>query len=198
MIVLGLTGGIATGKSTLAAMIARLGHPVYDADAAVHALFAPGGRAVAAIAAAFPGVVRDGAVDRAALGARVFGDGPALARLEAIVHPLVRAEERRFLARARRRRARMAVLNVPLLFETKGERRCDRVMVVSCPPFLQAARALARPGMSVAKLAAIRARQTPEAVKRRRADIVIPTGTGKGPAVRALRRALRRLLAGEG
>lgn len=196
MIVLGLTGGIATGKSTLAAMIARMGFPVHDADATVHALFARGGRAVGPIDAAFPGVVRDGAVDRTALGRRVFGDPAALGRLETIVHPLVRVEERAFLARARRQRARLVVLNVPLLFETGGQSRCDRVMVVACPPFLQTARALARPGMDAATLARIRARQMPEPEKRRRADIVIPTGLGKAPALRRMRRAIGDLLNG--
>ena len=196
MIVLGLTGGIAMGKTTLARLLARRFRlPVHDSDATVHALFAPGGRAVAAVAAAFPGTIApDGGVDRAALGRRVCGDDAALKRLEAIVHPLVRAEERAFLAAARRRRVPLVVLNVPLLFETKGERRCDAVMVVSCPPFLQAARALARPGMDPARLSAIRARQTPDAVKRRRADIVVPTGLGRPFALRVARRALRHLL----
>ena len=134
MKVLGLTGSIGMGKSTAASMLRRLSLPVHDADATVHRLLAAGGAAVPAIAEAFPGVVRDGAVDRAALGARVFGDRAALARLEAIVHPLVRRQTDRFLAASRRRRAPMAVLDVPLLLEGDGHRRCDLVAVVSAPP----------------------------------------------------------------
>lgn len=194
MIVLGLTGSIGMGKTTAAAMLRRLGVPVHDADATVHALFAPGGRAVAAVAAAFPGVVgANGAVDRTALGARVFGDGAALKRLEAIVHPLVRAAERDFLARHRRRRTPLVVLDIPLLFETHGEKRCDVVAVVSAPSFLQAARVLARPGMTRQRLDAVLAKQMPDVEKRRRADVVVPTGLGKGPALRVLKRLVARL-----
>lgn len=194
MIILGLTGSIGMGKTTAAAMLGRLGVPVHDADATVHALFAPGGRAVAAVAAAFPGVVgADGAVDRTALGARVFGDGAALKRLEAIVHPLVRAAERDFLARHRRRRTPLVVLDIPLLFETHGEKRCDVVAVVSAPSFLQAARVLARPGMTRQRLDAVLAKQMPDVEKRRRADVVVPTGLGKGPALRVLKRLVARL-----
>lgn len=187
MKVLGLTGSIGMGKSTAAAMLRRLGVPVHDADATVHALFAPGGKAVAAVDAAFPGVIKDGAVDRTALGARVFGDGAALKRLEAIVHPLVRAAERDFLARHRRARTRLVVLDIPLLFETHGESRCDLVAVVSAPAFLQAARVLARPGMTRQRLDAVLAKQMPDGQKRRRADVVIPTGLGKGPALKRLK-----------
>jgi dephospho-CoA kinase len=193
MNILGLTGSIGMGKSTAAAMLRRLGLPVHDADATVHTLFAPGGAAVAAVAAAFPGTVRDGAVDRAALGAVVFGDGAALKRLEAIVHPLVRRAEREFLARQRRRHARLVVLDVPLLFESGGGRRCDKVVVVSCPAFLQAQRVLARPGMSAERLAAIRAKQMPDSEKRKRADFVIPTGMGKPPALRRLKAIIRMM-----
>jgi dephospho-CoA kinase len=186
MKILGLTGSIGMGKSTAAAMLRRMGVPVHDADATVHALFAPGGAAVAPVEAAFPGVVGEGRVDRAELGRRVFGDPVALARLEAIVHPLVRAAEREFLARQRRRRAALVVLDVPLLFETGGERRCDRVVVVSCPAFLQAQRVLARPGMTAAKFRAILAKQMPDAQKRRRADFVVQTGLGRRQALRRL------------
>jgi dephospho-CoA kinase len=194
MIVLGLTGSIGMGKTTAAAMLRRLGVPVHDADATVHALFAPGGKAVAAVDAAFPGVVgADGAVDRTALGAKVFGDGAALKRLEAIVHPLVRAAERDFLARHRRRRTPLVVLDIPLLFETHGERRCHLVAVVSAPAFLQAARVLARPGMTRQRLDAVLAKQMPDWQKRRRADVVIPTGLGKGPALKVLKRLVARL-----
>ncbi len=195
MKILGLTGSIGMGKSTAAAMLRRLGVPVHDADATVHALFAKGGAAVAAVDAAFPGAVRDGAVDRGDLGRRVFGDAVALRRLEAIVHPLVRAAERRFLERQRRRRAALVVLDVPLLFETGGAQRCDRVAVVSCPAFLQAQRVLARPGMTAERLAQIRAKQMPDRDKRRRADFVIPTGRGRPPALRCLKAVVRAMKA---
>ena len=197
MIILGLTGSIGMGKSTAAAMLRRLGVPVHDADAVVHALFAPGGRAVPAVRAAFPDVVgADGAVDRKALGAQVFGDDAALRRLEAIVHPLVRAAEREFLARQRRRRARLVVLDIPLLFETHGERHCDLVAVVSAPAFLQAARVLARPGMTRERLNAVLTKQMPDGEKRRRADLVIPTGLGKGPAWKRLKLLVEKLRGG--
>jgi dephospho-CoA kinase len=187
--IIGLTGSIGMGKSTAAAALRRDGVPVHDADQAVHRLLAKGGAAVTAVAAAFPGVVIDGAVDRPALGRRVFGDAAALTRLEAILHPLVQREARAFLARARRQRRRLAVLDVPLLFETGGERRCDAVIVVSAPRAVQQARVLARPGMTPARLAAIEARQMPDAEKRRRADWVVPTGLDRRTALHALRRA---------
>jgi dephospho-CoA kinase len=177
--VIGLTGSIGMGKSTAAAMFRRLGVPVHDADAAVHRLLARGGSAVKPVEAAFPGVVCGGAVDRAALGRRVFGDPVALRRLEAILHPLVRAASVRFLARTRGRRQDLAVLDVPLLFETGGEKRCDAVVVVSAPPFVQRGRVLARPGMTEARLAQILAQQMPDREKRVRADFVVETGLGK-------------------
>jgi dephospho-CoA kinase len=177
--VVGLTGSIGMGKSTAAAMFRRLGVPVHDADAAVHRLLARGGSAVKPVEAAFPGVVRGGAVDRAALGRRVFGDPVALRRLEAILHPLVRAASARFLARARGRRQDLAVLDVPLLLETGSEKRCDAVVVVSAPPFVQRGRVLARPGMTEARLAQILAQQMPDREKRARADFVVETGLGK-------------------
>jgi dephospho-CoA kinase len=193
MKVLGLTGGIGMGKSTAAAVFRRLGVPVFDADATVHRLQARGGRAVRPIGEAFPGTVRDGRVDREALRKAVLGDPAALRRLERIVHPLVREEERRFLARARRRGARLVVLDIPLLFETGGERRVDQVVVVSAPPAVQRARVLARGGMTEERLAAILARQMPDALKRRRADHVIRTGLSRHHAQRAIRRLVRRL-----
>ncbi len=186
MIILGLTGSIGMGKSTAARQLRRLGFPVHDADAVVHRLLARGGAAVTAIAAAFPGVVRDGVVDRRALGARVFGDPVSLRRLEAILHPLVRQAEHAFLARARRQRRRLVVLDIPLLFETGGQARCDAVAVVSAPPFVQARRVLARPGMTAERLEAIRRSQMADVDKRRRADVIIPTGLGYRPALRAL------------
>jgi dephospho-CoA kinase len=165
--------------------------PLFDADRVVHRLLAPGGGAVGRVAAAFPGV-RDaaGGIDRRRLGERVFGDRAALARLEAILHPMVAAAEKRFLARARARREAIVVLDVPLLFESGGARRCDYVVVVSAPLFLQRQRVLRRPGMSEARFAAILAQQMPDAQKRRRADFVVPTGLGRGLTLRRLKRVL--------
>jgi len=177
MFILGLTGSIAMGKSTASRAFRSLGVPVFDADAGVHGLLAPGGRAVATIAAAFPDCLGpDGGVDRWALGRRAFDEPVALARLEAILHPMVEIAQRRFLARCAGARRPLVVLDVPLLYETGGERRVDAVAVVSAPPSVQAQRLRRRPGMSPARLAAIRARQLPDAEKRRRADFVIPTG----------------------
>jgi dephospho-CoA kinase len=199
MIVLGLTGSIGMGKSATAAMLRRLGVPLFDADRVVHRLLAPGGAAVERVAAAFPGV-RDmaGGIDRRRLGERVFAfragrDCAALSRLEAILHPMVAAAEKRFLARSRARREAIVVLDVPLLFESGGACRCDHVLVVSAPPFLQRQRVLRRPGMTEARLAAILATQMPDAEKRRRADFVVPTGLGRGLTLRRLKRVLRRL-----
>lgn len=196
MKILGLTGSIGMGKTTSAAMLRRLGLPVHNADATVHALFAAGGAAVAAVEAAFPGVVTAGAVDRVALGARVFGDDPALKRLEAIVHPLVRQAEQKFLAMHRRRRTALVVLDIPLLFESGGEQRCDSIIVVSCPAFLQVQRVLARPGMTEARLRIILARQMPDWEKRKRADFVVQTGLGRIFALRRLKAVVRRMIWG--
>ncbi|MCU0837810.1 MAG: dephospho-CoA kinase [Rhodospirillales bacterium] len=186
MIVLGLTGSIAMGKSTAAAMFARLGVPVFDADLTAHRLMAPRGAGVASIEAAFPGVLRGGSIDRAALAARVFGDPAALEQLESLLHPLVYAEAAAFLRRARRQRRPLVVLDIPLLYETGGSALCDLVAVVSAPARLQAARLAARPGHDRRRLAAIAARQLPDAEKRRRADIVIPTGLGRGLTQRVI------------
>lgn len=193
MLVLGLTGSIGMGKSTAARMLVRLGVPVHDSDAAVHRLLARGGAAVAPIGEAFPGVVADGAVDRGALGARVFADPPALKRLEAILHPLVRRSQQAFLTRCARRRVPLAVLDIPLLFEAGNDRRVDAVAVVTAPRFVQRARVLARPGMTAGKFASILARQMPDAEKRRRADFTIPTGLGRAPTREALERLVHRL-----
>ena len=173
MIVLGLTGSIGMGKSTAAGFFAEEGVPVHDADAAVHALYA--GAAAPAIEAAFPGTTIDGKVDRERLGARVIDDPAALARLEAIVHPLVRREEERFLAAAEAAGAKLAVLDIPLLFETGGDKRCDAVVVVSAPPDVQRERVFARPGVSVEKFERLLAKQMPDAEKRARADFVVDT-----------------------
>jgi len=177
--VIGLTGSIGMGKSTAAAMFRRLGVPVHDSDAAVHRLLGRGGAAVRLVEEAFPGVVRNGAVDRAELGRRVFGNPAALRRLEAILHPLVREAAARFVKRARAQRRDLVVLDVPLLFETQGDRRCDATVVVSAPAFVQRARVLARPGMTEKRLAQVLAQQMPDAEKRVRADFVVETGLGK-------------------
>jgi dephospho-CoA kinase len=178
---LGLTGSIGMGKTTTAALFAEAGAPVWDADAAVHALYAAGGAAVADVERLFPGVVgEDGAIDRARLAGRIAGDAEALRRLEAAVHPLVAAHRAAFFAELRD--APVVVLDVPLLFETGGEREVDAVAVASAPAPVQRARVLARPGMTPAKLDAILARQLPDADKRARADFVIDTGHGLAPA----------------
>lgn len=191
MIIIGLTGSIGMGKSTASAMLRRLGCPVHDADAAVHRLTGPGGAAVQAIEAAFPGATRNGAVDRARLGPQVFGNPVALKKLEAILHPLVAAERDWFLKSCAIRRFRVAVLDVPLLFETGGDARCDLTIVVTAPALIQAQRVLARPGMTPGKLRDIRARQMPEAEKRRRADVLIWTSLGRAPVLRQLSNTLR-------
>ncbi len=176
MIVLGLTGSIGMGKSTTAAMFAERGVPVFDADAAVHALYA--GPLAARVEAAFPGSTVAGRVDRVALGRKVVGDEAAMRRLEAIVHPAVREEERRFLEAARAAGAALAVLDIPLLYEAGRERDVDAVVVVTAPPEVQRARVLSRPGMTAERFEAILARQVPDAEKRRRADAVVDTGAG--------------------
>ena len=193
MIVVGLTGSIGMGKSNAARSLRYLGVPVYDADAEVHKLYAKGGAAVAPIARAFPFAVRDGAVDRAKLSELLRADPGAVERLETIVHPLVRRIQDRFIRTLRLRRAPVAVLDIPLLFETGGETRCDAVIVVSVPAYLQRQRVLRRPGMSGAKLDLLLGRQTPDAEKRRRADFVIHTNRGYRETLLALRLILRKL-----
>ncbi len=179
MFILGLTGSIGMGKTTTARLFADAGVPVYDADAAVHRLYQ--GEAAAAIEAAFPGTTSQGKVDRGALGRRVVGDAPALQILETIVHPLVREAEKRFLADAEGSGAKVAVLDIPLLFETGGETRVDAVVVVSAPAKVQRARVLER-GLSAEQFEALLARQMPDAEKRRRADFVVDTSQGIEPA----------------
>ena len=193
MLILGLTGSIGMGKSVAAATLRRLGVPVHDADAEVHRLLATDRRAIAAVEAAFPGVAGNDGIDRAALGQQVFNDPAALTRLERILHPLVRQAERNFLRQSRAGGAPVAALDIPLLFETGAERRCDIVLVVSAPDFVQAARVLRRPGMTRERLAAIRARQAPEADKIRRADFVLPTGLDRRLGLQALRRLITLL-----
>jgi len=189
MIVLGLTGSIGMGKSTTAGFFRDAGVPVHDADATVHALYA--GAAVAAIEAAFPGVSVDGVVDRSRLAARVLGDDAAVKRLEAIVHPLVRAAETAFLAAAKGRGDGVVVLDIPLLFETGGERRVDAVVTVTAPADVQRARVLARAGMTEEKFEQIRARQIADVEKRRRSHFLVDTGRGLAPARRAVAAILR-------
>ena len=192
MIVAGLTGSIAMGKSTVGRFFAELGAPVFDADEAVRAFYRSD--EAEAVEAAFPGVRVDGEVDRGRLAAATLGDPPALQRLEAIVHPDVARRRIAFLAAAAAAGRRVAVVDVPLLFETGGEATVDVVVVVSAGPETQRRRALSRPGMTEAKLAAILARQTPDAEKRRRAHCVIDT-RGPYPATRAQVAALLRALA---
>ena len=195
MIILGLTGSIGMGKSTTAKMFIDEGVPVYDSDAAVHALYASGGAAVAPVEAAFPGVVVDGAIDRTKLSAAVMGNSEALAVLESIVHPLVGAHRIGFFDDAQAKGADIVVLDIPLLFETGGEKKVDEVVVVSAPADVQRERVLARPGMDLAKFEAILARQTPDAEKRARADFVIHTGGGLDSARDQVRDILTRLRA---
>jgi dephospho-CoA kinase len=179
MIRLALTGSIGMGKSATAAMFAARGVPVYDADAAVHAVYAPGGEAVAPLEAAFPGVIGpDGGIDRPRLRQRVIDNPDAMKQLEAIVHPIVGARQAAFLERARKDGHDIVVLDIPLLFETGGDKRADAILVVSAPPEVQRARVLARGQMSEAEFEAIRARQVPDAVKRAKADFLIDTSLG--------------------
>ena len=200
--ILGLTGSIGMGKSTATRAFARFGAAIWDADAEVHRLMAKGGEAVAAVTAAFPEArIEEGdgaAVDRQILGKSVFADKAQLRRLEAILHPMVRRAERRFLAAAERRRCRLAVLDIPLLFETGGEARCDATAVVSAPEFVQRARVLSRRGMTAEKYDAILARQMSDWEKCRRADFVIRTGLNKRNSARAARRIAEILAARRG
>jgi dephospho-CoA kinase len=178
VIVVGLTGSIGMGKSTTASLFAEAGAPIYDADAEVRRLYAVGGAAVAPVEAAFPGVTAEGAVERGRLGDRVLGDPAALARLNAIVWPLMGQARATFFEAAEAAKAPVVVLDIPLLYETGGERGVDYVVVVSAPAEVQRARVLARPGMTQAKFDAILAAQTPDAEKRARADFVIDTSQG--------------------
>jgi dephospho-CoA kinase len=194
MIVIGLTGSIGMGKSTVAKMFAEEGAPSFDSDAAVHELYAPGGAAVAPVEAAFPGVTRDGAIDRGALSAKVVGNTEAIERLERIVHPLVRQAQTNFLAAERVAGRSAVVLDIPLLFESTGADKVDKIVVVSAPPEVQRARVLLRPGMTETKFEALLARQVPDVEKRARADFVIDTG-GSFDATRAQVRAVLDALA---
>lgn len=191
MFVLGLTGSLGMGKSTTAGFFAELCVPVHDADAAVHRLYKA--EAVPLIEAAFPGTTADGEVDREKLAKRVLDDPAEVKKLEAIVHPLVRAAEEHFLAEAKRKSAKVAVLDIPLLFETGGDRRCDAVVVVSAPEEVRRTRIFERPGMTAQKFAAIAANQMPDAEKRKRADFVVDTSKGFDAAREQVREILARV-----
>jgi dephospho-CoA kinase len=179
MVILGLTGSIGMGKSTAAGMFRYLGVPVHDADAMVHVLMAPDGAAFDPIGKAFPDIIKDGRIDRQALGKKAFSDPSVLKTLEGILHPLVQAREAAFLRNQRRLGRKLAVLDIPLLCETRGEKRCDAVAVVSAPAFVQRQRVLSREGMTDEKFSAILGKQMPDSEKRKRADYIIPTGLGR-------------------
>ena len=191
MVILGLTGSIAMGKTTAAKAFRRLGVPIHDSDAEVHKLLGHRGAAVAQIAKAFPGVVKNDAVDRAALGAKVFADPAALMRLEGILHPLVAASRDRFLRHAARHRKKVVILDIPLLYEVGADALCDAVVVVTAPKYLQRLRALRRPGMTPERLAAVLARQLPDDIKRARADFIVPTSLGRAVSLREIRIILK-------
>ena len=198
MFILGLTGSIGMGKTVAAGDFRRLGIPVHDSDAAVHALMARGGACVDAVADAFPGVAKDAAIDRAELGRRVFGDPEALKRLEAILHPMVRRQSHKFLGMHARRRTPAVVLDVPLLFETGGEARCDAVAVVSAPYREQRRRVLSRPGMTEERFQGILKHQISGYLKKRAADFVIFTGLGRSRSLRDIRRIATMITEMEG
>lgn len=191
MFVLGLTGSLGMGKSTTARFFAEEGVPLHDADAAVHRLYE--GEATPLIEAAFPGTTSGGRVDRDKLAKKVLGDSAAIKRLETIIHPLVGRAEARFLDEAARKDAAVVVLDIPLLFETGAERRCDAVVVVSAPADVQRARAFERPGMTEEKFQAILAKQMPDAEKRARADFVVDTSKGLDAARVQVREILGRI-----
>jgi dephospho-CoA kinase len=191
MFILGLTGSVGMGKSITAKFFAEEGVPVHDADAAVHRLYE--GEAVAPIEAAFPGTTKNGRVDRVKLANRVLGDPAALLRLEQIVHPLVRRDTDRFLAEAANSGAKIAVLDIPLLYETGAEKRCNAVVVVSAPEDVQRERVLARPGMTAEKFASILAKQMPDAEKRARADFTVDSGQGFDTARAQVREILTQV-----
>ncbi len=197
MIIVGLTGSIGMGKSVATSMFRDMGVPVHCSDEAVHALLGPQGAAVAAVDAAFPGVINphDNSINRKALGAKIFGYDEERKRLENILHPLVVDSQRRFIAEQSKHQALLVVLDIPLLYETGADARVDKVIVVSAPSFIQRQRVLARPGMTREKFEAIRASQMPDAEKRRRADYVVQTGIGRAYTRNALTRIIKQLKA---
>lgn len=195
MIVIGLTGSIGMGKTTAANMLRGMGVPVHCSDDAVHELLAPKGGAVAAVARAFPDAYDDktGGIDRRRLGAIVFGDAAKKAALEAILHPMVRDSQQKFLRTQGARGCKIAALDIPLLYETGAEKNLDYVMVVSAPALVQKQRVMARPGMTEEKFAAILKSQMPDVEKRRRADFVIPTGLGMAYTRSELEKVINKL-----
>ena len=197
MIVVGLTGSIGMGKTATAGMFRRLAIPVFDVDGAVHDLYAPGGDAVAPVGEAFPGAVVAGAVDRGALSKAVLDDPSAVRRLEAIVHPLVRTMQARFIDEARDKGHDIVVLDIPLLLESGGADRVDRIVVVSAPADVQKERVLARPGMTREKFLAMLSHQMDDAEKRARADFIVDSGNGPDVAMRQVERIVARLRSGD-
>ena len=193
MIVLGVTGSIAMGKSTVSTMLSHLNNPIHDADKTVHELMDTNGKAYYEIAKSFPAAVQVTGIDRAKIGREVFGNPKKLKELENILHPLVREARDKFIRQQNRYKSRLVILDVPLLYETGGDKDCDKVVVVSAPYFIQRQRALARQGMTQTKFNDILKRQLPDCEKRRRADAVIPTGLGKAHTYRVLKRLIRNL-----
>ena len=193
MIVLGVTGSIAMGKSTVSTMLSHLNNPIHDADRTVHELMDVDGKAYHEIKKSFPGAVQVNGVDRTKLGQEVFGNPERLKQLENILHPLVRKARDRFVRQQNRYRSRLVILDIPLLYETGSDKDCDKVLVVSAPYFIQKQRALARHGMTQTKFHDILKRQLPDREKRKRADFIVPTGLGKAYTYRALKRLIRDL-----
>jgi dephospho-CoA kinase len=187
MLIIGLTGGIGMGKSTVAKILSGFGLPVYSADEAVHSLLQKGGMGVKAVSKLFPEALEKGAIDRAIVGRLVFNQPAKLKKLEIILHPLVQRAEKKFLQTAKRAKAEAVVLEIPLLFETGAERRCDVTLCVTAPKAVQKARVLRRKGMTATKLKAILAKQMPDAEKRRRADFIVKTGVSRADTKRQLR-----------
>ena len=190
MIVLGVTGSIAMGKTTVSTMLSHLNNPIHDADKTVHELMDVSGKAYYKIAENFPEAVQVTGIDRVKLGRDVFGKPEKLKQLENILHPLVREARNKFVRQQSRYKSRLVILDVPLLYETGGEKDCDKVLVVSAPYYIQRQRALARQGMTQTKFDDILKRQLPDHEKRRRADFIVPTGLGKAFTYRALQRLM--------
>ena len=193
MKIIGLTGSIGMGKSTVAEILRQMGFPTYNADATVHEVLKKNGKAVAAVANLFPETLKRGAIDRKLLGQVVFGQPDKLRKLERIIHPLVRQAECAFLQKARKIKAQAAILEIPLLFETNGEKRCDLTLCVTAPRAIQKARVLSRPHMTEEKFRAILAHQMPDAEKRRKADYILPTGKGLEATEIQLRKLFTKL-----
>lgn len=193
MIVLGVTGSIAMGKSTVSTMLSRMNNPMHDADKTVHNLMKVNGKAYYKIAERFPRAIDANSVDRTRLGQEVFGNPEKLKELENILHPLVREARDNFIRQQYRYKSRLAILDVPLLYETGGDKHCHKVLVVSAPYFIQRQRVLARQGMTQTKFHDILKRQLPDYEKRKRADFIVPTGLGKAYTYKALKRLMRSL-----